>query len=56
MKIGRVGAELFPEERRTDGRTDMTTLAVVVHSLPTPLKILPSALTVHCCVVRGYRK
>jgi len=28
MKIHPVGAELFHAERRTDGRTDMTTLIV----------------------------
>jgi len=34
-----------------DGRTDMTKLTVVVHNLPAPLRILPSALTVHECIV-----
>jgi hypothetical protein len=52
MKIGQVGAELFHEERRTD----TTNLTVAVHNLTTPLKIPPSAVTVHGCVVPGYWK
>jgi len=43
---------------RGDGREKkyMTKLTVAFHNFPTPLEILPSVLTVHGYVVRGYRK
>jgi len=48
MKIRPVGTELFHEDRRTDGRADMTKLTVAFLSLTNAPKTLPNTILTVC--------